>query len=500
MSDRFSRQRGLIRQSVVQGLRVQLEDENTMPESFKDAMMCLGEHLGVVTFPATPSEASYSVIWSGEGAVKVGFNPNKIAVTYDTHGIYLDGRVSASAVDPVYEPSIATIAACMVWSEILRRSQAYTPVEIPKVSVSVNVRVNENSLHTNISELEFGLKGHLAHQNVRETDDGSAHRRVLLRLDDEDPIAIQLRDALEIRAFNEYQDPKNPCLEFELPPVAPRLEGHLTIVGAGGLGTWCLHTLVEGLRRSKEQHVSFLIFDKDMEVERHNLNRQVIFTEADIGLPKIEATRRWLAQRLDNSKVNIVYELIDSMAHEIEACEDGADLDEFFDEPIDSDSEVADVLDASEVFEHLNKTDLVLGCLDAMRPRVLADLIAAQRGLPYSNGGIANYSGEFREFSTSSLVELYGASIAQDRKVSSCQEDGEVPQSSMVLTNALVGAFQALSAVQRLSKHQTSVVKSVYWNAFENEFHLVHSDGRLDRAAQVGRLERALWPDEEVSL
>ena len=319
-------------------------------------------------------------------------------------------------------------------------------------------------------------------------------------MDDEDPIAIQLRDALEVRALNESHFPKYPCLEFELPPVAPRLEGHLTVVGAGGLGTWCLHTLVEGLRRSKEQHVSFLIFDKDMEVERHNLNRQVIFTEADIGLPKIEATRRWLAQRLDNSKVNIVYELIDSMTHEIEACGDGADLDEFFDEPIGFGSEVTGVLDASEVFEHLNKTDLVLGCLDAMRPRVLADLIAAQRGLPYSNGGIANYSGEFREFSTSSLVEIYGASIAQDRKVSSCQEDGEVPQSSMVLTNALVGAFQALSAIQRLSKHQTSVVKSVYWNAFENEFHLVHSDGRLDRAAQVGRLERALWPDVEVSL
>ncbi|MBT3476628.1 MAG: ThiF family adenylyltransferase [Euryarchaeota archaeon] len=500
MSDRFSRQRGLIRQSVVQGLRVHLTGENTMPEPFKDAMVCLGEHLGVDTFPVTPPEASYSVSWSGQKAVDIEINPNNIAVTYDTHGIYLDGRVSASAVDPVYEPSIATIAACMVWSEILRRSQAYTPVEIPKVSVSVNVRVNENSQHTNISQLEFGLKGHLTHQNVRETNDGSAHRRVLLRLDDEDPIAIQLRDALEIRALHESQFPKFPCLEFELPSVSPRLEGHLTVVGAGGLGTWCLHTLVEGLRRSKEQHVSFLIFDKDMEVEKHNLNRQVIFTEADIGLPKIEATRRWLAQRLEGSKVDIVYELIDSMVHEVEACDDGADLDEFFDEPIDSDSEVTDVLDASEVFEHLNKTDLVLGCLDAMRPRVLADLIAAQRGLPYSNGGIANYSGEFREFSSSSLVELYGESIAQDRKVSSCQEDGEVPQSSMVLTNALVGAFQALSAIQRLSKHQTSVVKSVYWNAFENEFHLVHSDGRLNRTAQVGRLERALWPDVEVSL
>jgi len=500
MSDRFSRQRGLIRQSVVQGLRVHLASENAMPESFKDAMMCLGEHLGADTFSPSTSEGSFSVIWSGEGAVKVGFNPNKIAVAYDTHGIYLDGRVSTSPVDPVYEPSLATIAACMVWSEILRRSNAYMPVEIPKISVSVNVRVNENSLHTNISQLEFGLRGHLTHQNVREADDGSAHRRVLLRLDDDDPIAIQLRDSLEVRALNEYQDPKFPCLEFELPPVTPLLEGHLTVVGAGGLGTWCLHTLVEGLRRSKEQQVSFLIFDKDMEVERHNLNRQVIFTEADIGLPKIEATRRWLGQRLEGSKVDIVYELVDSMVNEFEACEDGADLDEFFDEPIDSNKEVSDVLDASEVFEHLNQTDLVLGCLDAMRPRVLADLIAAQRGIPYSNGGIANYSGEFREFSTSSLVELYGPSIAQDRKVSSCQEDGEVPQSSMVLTNALVGAFQALSAIQRLSKHQTSVIKSVYWNAFENEFHIVYSDGRLDRAAQVERLERALWPDVEVSL
>ena len=500
MSDRFSRQRGLIRQSVVEGLRIHLDKENTMPQPFKDAMICLGEHLGVQTFPASPSEASFHVNWSGQTAVTGGFDPNVIAVTYDVHGIFLDGRSSSSTVHPVYEPALATIAACMVWSEILRRSRAYTPVEIPKVSVSVNIRVNENSLHTNISQLEFGLKGHRSHQNIRETNDGSAHRRVILRLDEDDPISIQLRDALEVRAWNESQKPKFPCLEFELPPVATKPEGHLTVVGAGGLGTWCLHTLVEGLRRSEEQEVSFLIFDKDMEVEKHNLNRQVIFNESDIGMPKIEATRRWLAQRLEGSKIDVAYELVDSMANEFNASDDGADLDEFFDEPSDAQKSVVGVLEDSEIVVHLNQTDLVLGCLDAMRPRVLADFIAAQRGLPYSNGGIANYSGEFREFSTSSLVELYGTSIAQDRKVSSCQEDGAVPQSSMVLTNALVGSFQALSALQRLSKYQTSVIESVYWNAFENEFHLVKSDGILDRKDQIERLERALWPNVEVSL
>ena len=33
------------------------------------------------------------------------------------------------------------------------------------------------------------------------------------------------------------------------------------------------------------------IFDKDMEVEEHNLNRQVIYNEEDIGLTKISATQ-----------------------------------------------------------------------------------------------------------------------------------------------------------------------------------------------------------------
>ena len=57
------------------------------------------------------------------------------------------------------------------------------------------------------------------------------------------------------------------------------------------------------------------------------------------------------------------------------------------------------------------------------------------------------------------------------------QEDGDVPTASMVLTNAFVGALQALSAIQRLSGYDTSVFESVYWNAHSNELHFTNSDG-----------------------
>ncbi len=85
-----------------------------------------------------------------------------------------------------------------------------------------------------------------------------------------------------------------------LPDLTSPLQGHVTIVGAGGLGTWCLFNLVGGLKRSSDSNVNFLIFDKDLEIERHNLNRQVIYSEEDIGQTKISATRAWLRK---NSKV-----------------------------------------------------------------------------------------------------------------------------------------------------------------------------------------------------
>ena len=494
LSDRFSRQRGLIRQNILRDLNVHY-DRNSLPETFCDAMDLLGEHLGVKESDGN-SEDVFEVIWSeGQGL------PNErttIVVGYGSNGIFLDDSNHGEKVSSIYEPAISTIAACMVWSEILRRSGAYLPIEVPKVSVSVNVRVNENSLYTNASQLKFSIDDHIVHQNIRDTNDSTAHRRVLLRLSDDDPILQQLRDKLRIEGHNEDISSKFPSLRFHLPKIPSSLEGHLTIVGVGGLGTWCLHTLVEGLNQLDSSDVSFLIFDKDMEVEEHNLNRQVIYSHADIGSTKISATRRWLSKRLKNSKIELAYELTDAMAEdEFRESDDGIDLADLYSGESNLDS--IDVLSVQDVINRFQQTDMIVGCLDAMRPRVLADYIATKHNIPYVNGGVANFSCEFSEFSSQTLVDKYGNHIAQKTTVSSCQEDGDVPLASMVLTNAFVGAFQALSAIQRLAGNSTSTIKSVFWNAYTNEFALSESDGILDRTSHTDRVRNSLWPNLDLS-
>ncbi len=61
----------------------------------------------------------------------------------------------------------------------------------------------------------------------------------------------------------------------------------VTVIGCGGLGTWALAALAAaGLRR-------FRLVDDDR-VELSNLNRQVLYTPAEIGTPKVVAARGWL--------------------------------------------------------------------------------------------------------------------------------------------------------------------------------------------------------------
>src|SRR4249920_3592334 len=76
------------------------------------------------------------------------------------------------------------------------------------------------------------------------------------------------------------------------------LESRVTLCGCGALGTVIANALVRA-------GVGFVrIIDRDF-IESHNLQRQVLFDEADItaNLPKAEAASRKL--RLINSQVSI---------------------------------------------------------------------------------------------------------------------------------------------------------------------------------------------------
>jgi molybdopterin/thiamine biosynthesis adenylyltransferase len=494
--DKFSRQRGLIRQDVLEQIKVEFVNDDLIPPVFLSTMKKISQQLGIRTFPfkGSSEHPTFKIRWLHQEANIEEFDVFTIPVHYGKDGVFLNGEISKDECHAFYEQSLATLASCLAWSEIIRRSKAYQPVEIPKVTVSVNVRVNENSLYRNVNQLKFALENHSFSKNVKDTNDGTSHRRVSLRLDEQDPLVKELLSKLQVDCIDDTIEPKNPVIRMTLPDVKSPLQGHVTIVGAGGLGTWCLFNLVGGLKRSSDSNVNFLIFDKDLEIERHNLNRQVIYSEEDIGQTKISATRAWLRKKLPQSNIDIALELTDLMAQrEFSQSDDGVDFDDLF--PLDQDLKhhPQSHLETEDVISKLDCTNVIVGCLDAMRPRVLANYIAADRGVPYVNGGVSGFHSQFQLFSSSNLVEMYGEKIATDTTVSSCQEDGEVPLSSMVLTNAFSGAFQAISIGQLLNKNHADFVFSSYWNAYHNDVHLDIVKHIRREHTSLARVREALW-------
>ena len=65
------------------------------------------------------------------------------------------------------------------------------------------------------------------------------------------------------------------------------------VLGCGGLGTWALGALASaGIG-------GFVLIDHDT-IELSNLNRQVLYGEADLGQPKVDVAAAWL-RRFDAS-------------------------------------------------------------------------------------------------------------------------------------------------------------------------------------------------------
>jgi len=97
------------------------------------------------------------------------------------------------------------------------------------------------------------------------------------------------------------------------------LASRVVLVGCGGLGT----VLADTLTRAGVGHIQ--ICDRDY-IEKNNLQRQVLFDEADIeaGLPKAEAAARKL--RRINSDVTIDPHVVDVKADNIEMLAQNADL------------------------------------------------------------------------------------------------------------------------------------------------------------------------------
>jgi molybdopterin/thiamine biosynthesis adenylyltransferase len=486
MYDRFSRQRGLVDQEIVSHLMVATEG---LPKQLQDSLETISQQLGIKNFPCKKGEAQFII---QSEPITSQLKSNTIQVSYGKDGVFLDGKISKEKIHPLFEPAVSTIAACLCMNEVLRRCGAYLPIEIPKVSVLVNLRADAFTMNGTIDDINFDLDGYKIEEiDIHNVEDGSGQHRVSLRLDEDDPLVQKMKQSMRITSSHDLSQPNTPSIKFNLPNPTESPSGHITLIGAGGLGTWVLKTMVEGLSQCNSGKLDLLVFDKDSEIENHNLNRQVIFSEEDIGKPKADAASEWLSKNLPSANIKIAYELDDHHLFQYE-------IEDTSEEEIDPDLVgLFDGIDHdNEIRGHLKSTDVILGCLDAMHPRVLADLAAARMNQPYINAGVKGLFAYYQEFQKTSLVNVHGPAVAKDRAVISCQEDGDIPVASIVLTNALVASFQAIAALQRISGSDHASIESVNWYLRKNKIICNSSKGEISRVELTSVIEDALWPKD----
>ena len=79
--------------------------------------------------------------------------------------------------------------------------------------------------------------------------------------------------------------------------VGPR---HLIVGGAGGLGSW----LIMGLAASPLT-ANLTVIQSDTTVEKHNLNRQILYEDWHLGLPKADAIASAVGRVNANIRVGV---------------------------------------------------------------------------------------------------------------------------------------------------------------------------------------------------
>lgn len=186
---------------------------------------------------------------------------------------------------------------------------------------------------------------------------------------------------------------------------AKLLQATVAVVGLGGLGGY----VVEALARMGVGQ--FILIDGDV-FEEHNLNRQTLSTEAKLGLDKVRAARRRVAEI--NSAVEVIGYTI--------------------------------MLARENLSRLLEGADVVVDGLDRLPTRLVLQKGAQALGLPMVHGSIAGFLGQVMTIlpGDPGLHSLYG-------------EPGELPEQGLEVqlgtpaaTPMVVAAWEAQEVVKIL--------------------------------------------------
>ena len=182
------------------------------------------------------------------------------------------------------------------------------------------------------------------------------------------------------------------------------LRSTVAVVGLGGLGG----SVVEGLARMGVGRL--IVVDGDVFLD-HNLNRQVLSAEADLGLLKAEVTRAKVAQ------INAAVEVV---VHSEEATREN----------------LPRLLDGAEV---------VVDALDRLPTRLTLQEAAQELGIPMVHGAIAGYMGQVMTIfpGDEGLRALYGGGSVPQQGI-------EVELGCPAATPMMVAAWQVQEVLKIL--------------------------------------------------
>ena len=159
------------------------------------------------------------------------------------------------------------------------------------------------------------------------------------------------------------------------------------IVGVGGLGVPALWALARAGARP------LTLVDPDP-VELSNLARQVIFSTADIGTPKVEAAARWLAERFSDVSVE---------RHAI-------------------------ALDASNAARLVAAHDFVIDATDSPAAKFLINDTCIAARTPFVYGGVVGMTGQAMTVipSETACIRCVFEAPPDEDEIQSCREAGIV--------------------------------------------------------------------------
>lgn len=381
----------------------------------------------------------------------------------------------------ILTPSLSSLCAGLISQEILRITDCIRPSDITKTWITVNYLFKRNNaLETYEREPAIfrkiitseDLKAHLEEPKENSGKKDSAVYRVELPIESRlhefiiDSIKVLEKSPAEIRypTSSLFFSPIDDCLLENGEIIEPTIDipnkilpQKILLLGVGGLGSW----LASLLAVAEPKDLELIIVDEDLMVEQHNLNRQILFTPNDVGLPKAIAAANRL--KAINSSLNI-QAYVGSISFETIRCYREHDMlsPQEFDKIWGS-----DIIRDNDPFVKMNRkmdldktlatqvdrADIVVSCLDSLFIKYVASVLAYCRKTTLVNAGSQHFEGnvDLIPHEKGCLLCWHGDSIKYRKERFSCGEQAsDTP--SIVTTTSIIASIQTAILLSYLFK------------------------------------------------